>query len=237
MKSSATSSRDESLSKLVTIHQPDFLPWLGFFDRWRKSDLYVVLDDVQFLRRGWHHRDKIKTASGEAWLTVPVQKKGKFEQTIAEALIDDERDWRRKHLNAIEAAYKKTRNFLTVFPVIEKIYEANHKLLVDLNLDLLRYCAQELYIETPLKRASELGITATGTERLVQIVSACGGERYLTGLGAKDYLDEDIFTENGIEVVWQKFEHPVYTQLHGPFVQTLSVLDYLMNVRDRRAWD
>lgn len=225
------------MNKLVTIHQPDFLPWLGFFDRWRKSDLYVMLDDVQFLRRGWHHRDKIKTGSGEAWLTVPVKKKGKFEQTIAEAAIDHERDWRRKHLNAIEAAYKKTRNFSTVFPAIEEIYGRGHELLVDLNLDLLRYCAGELYIETPIEKASRFGVTASSTKRLVELVAACGGDSYLTGLGARDYLEEELFAEKDIEVVWQKFEHPVYTQLHGPFIEALSVLDYLMNVRDRRAWD
>ena len=99
---------------IVTIHQPDFLPWLGFFDRWEKSDLYIVLDDVQFIRRGWQHRDKIKTSQGIKWLTVPVIKKNKYFQKINEVKINNSIDWRKNHLNIIEESYRKADNLDTV---------------------------------------------------------------------------------------------------------------------------
>ena len=107
---------------IVTIHQPDFMPWLGFFDRWARSDLYIALDDVQFLRRGWHHRDKIKTLQGVQWLTVPVEKKGKYTQKINEVKIAYETDWRKDHLKTIELNYKKAPNFSNIYKKIRDIY-------------------------------------------------------------------------------------------------------------------
>ena len=97
------------LPMIVAIHQPDFLPWLGFFDRWQKSDLHIVLDDVQFLRRGWHNRDKVKVPGGVAWLTVPILKKGRYGQPLQETLIDNSRPWRRKHLGMIRDSYRPGR--------------------------------------------------------------------------------------------------------------------------------
>lgn len=213
---------------LVTIHQPDFLPWLGFFDRWQKSDLYVVLDDVQFLRRGWQHRDKIKTKQGAMWLTVPVITKGKYHQIIRDVRIDNGTDWRHKHLRTIETNYRQAPNFDHCFEKTKKIYDKKHLSLINLNMDLLDLVAAELEITTPTVFASEYDINTTSTQRLVDLVGAVGGTHYLTGLGAMDYLDESLFHKNNIRVVWQKFQHPVYKQLHGEFIPKLSSLDYLM---------
>ena len=107
---------------IITIHQPDFIPWLGFFHRWAVSDLYIVLDDVQFLRRGWHHRDRIKTASGECWLTIPVRKKGRYLQQIRQVELDNDQIWRQKHLRTIEVAYKKAPNFDHCYVALKEIY-------------------------------------------------------------------------------------------------------------------
>ncbi len=213
---------------IVTIHQPDFLPWLGFFDRWRRSDLYVVLDDVQFIRRGWQHRDRIKTAQGVKWLTLPVVKKGKYEQLIKDVELDQGQNWRKKHLGTLAAAYGKAPNFKSVMADIEKIYNQANGLMIDLNMSLLMYCSKVLGIDAPLVRSSTLGVTSTGARRILELVEVVGGDVYLTGTGSRSYLDETMFQEAGVEVVWQEFEHPVYDQLHGPFEPMLSVIDYLM---------
>tara|TARA_B100000315_G_scaffold156179_1_gene144737 strand:+ start:1773 stop:2483 length:711 start_codon:yes stop_codon:yes gene_type:complete len=213
---------------IVTIHQPDFLPWLGFFDRWEKSDLYIVLDDVQFIRRGWHHRDKIKTQNGIEWLTVPVQKKGRYYQTINEVRINNEENWRHKHLETIQAAYRKATNFDLVYGRLSEIYNRNHDLLISFNMNLLSLCSKMLGMNTPVVFASEFNVKSTGSQRLVDLVKSVGGEEYLTGTGSRDYLDEELFRKAGIGVCWQEFDHPVYKQLHGGFEKRLSALDFLM---------
>lgn len=212
----------------VLIHQPDFLPWLGFFHRWAHCDHFIILDDVQFLRRGWHHRDRIKTASGPAWLTVPVIKKGRYEQEIREVEIDNSRNWRSKHLRGIETAYRKAPYFERHYEALKKIYSKMHGLLIDLNMDLLLYMARSFNIHKPLEYASRYNIGTTSTDRLVKLVECAGGDEYLTGLGSQDYLDESAFEKAGINVQWQNFKHPVYEQLHGAFAPGLSAVDYLM---------
>ncbi len=219
---------------IVTIHQPDFLPWLGFFDRWQKSDLYIVLDDVQYIRRGWQHRDKIKTPQGVKWLTVPVIKKGRYEQQVKDVEINNEENWRQKHLNTIQAAYKKAPNFNSVYHSIKEILSREHQLLIDLNIDLLKYCADMLQIETPFIFSSSFQENSKGTERLVRLVKAAGGNIYLTGLGSRDYLDEEAFNREGIEVCWQKYKQPVYPQLHKEFEKMLSIIDFLMMVSNSK---
>lgn len=213
---------------IVTIHQPDFLPWLGFFDRWQSSDLYIILDDVQFLRRGWHHRDKIKTKDGVKWLTVPVFKKGQYYQLIREVRIDHTTNWRDKHLKTIEANYKHAPNFEECFKRIAAIYRKKHRFLRDLNIELLNTVAEWLGIMTPTVLASEYDVQSTSTQKLVTLVKSVGGTCYLTGLGSKDYLDESLFHKENIEVRWQEYRHPVYKQFYGEFVPMLSCLDYLM---------
>ena len=214
---------------IVTIHQPDFLPWLGFFDRWKRSDIYIILDDVQFLRRGWHHRDKIKTRDGVKWLTVPVFKKRKYHQCIRDVKIDNGPNWRDKHIRTIESNYQKAPNFDHCFRKIKKIYDRNHLFLIDLNLELLNWMATELRITIPTVLASEYNVKTIATQRLVDLVKIVHGTKYLTGLGSKDYLDESLFYKHNIQVIWQNYRHPVYKQLHGEFIPMLSALDYLMS--------
>ncbi|UCH22033.1 MAG: WbqC family protein [Deltaproteobacteria bacterium] len=217
---------------IVTIHQPDFLPWLGFFDRWLRSDLYIVLDDVQFIRRGWHHRDQIKTPQGIKWLTVPVVKKGRYSQLVKDVKISNHHNWKEKMLNAVHAAYREAPQYDSVYHEIKEILSKNHTYLIELNIELLKYCARILDIRTPLELSSTFNETSHGTERLVRLVKAVQGDIYLTGLGAKDYLDEKAFAEEDIEVSWQNFQHPVYPQLHGDFKRMLSVIDFLMMVSE-----
>jgi len=214
---------------IVTIHQPDFLPWLGFFDRWKKSDLFIVLDDVQFIRRGWQHRDKIKTDNGVKWLTVSINKKGNYLSQLRHIKLNDNIDWKKQHIELIQRVYSKAKNFLNIFENLNNIYLKNHILLIDLNMDFLKYCAQELSIKTPFIFSSSLNIKSVGTQRLVELINSVGGDKYLTGIGSKEYLKENLFQERNIKVLWQKFEHPVYNQMYGAFEKNLSIIDYLFN--------
>jgi hypothetical protein len=213
---------------IVTIHQPDFLPWLGFFERWRQSDLLILLDDVQFLRRGWHHRDQVKTTNGVTWLTVPTRKKGKYDQRINEVAIDNTQNWRRKHLRLIKSSYMHAPYFKTIFSELSQLYSEKHENLMDLNWDMLEWSRKRLDIRTTVQHASVFHITASKTQRIVELCRAVGADTYLTGMGAKDYLEKSQFETHGIEVMWHSFDHPVYPQLHGHFQPNLSVLDYLM---------
>jgi len=214
----------------VMIHQPDFIPWLGFFDRWENSDLLIILDDVQFIRRGWQHRDKIKTNSGVVWLTVPVIKKKRYNQQIRHVEIDNSFNWIRKHIKTIEISYSKAPGFNKYFDKINKIYNKKHNKLIDLNLELLRYISSELQIKTQIMYASELNSLETSTNRLVELVKKVGGTNYITGYGSTNYLEEEKFIDAGINVTWHDFKHPVYKQLYGDFVPNLSILDYIMNM-------
>ena len=216
------------MDKVITIHQPDFLPWAGFFHRWIVSDLLIILDDVQFIRRGWHHRDKIKTAQGAKWLTVPVKKKGRYFDTINRIEINDAEDWKKGHLNQIHSAYGKAPRFHAVFPQLEKIYSKPWRYLMDLNLELLKFMAVELGIRAPFCMASDFSIDLKGTEKLLALIQTVQGTAYMTGLGSKDYLKEDLFRAQGVPVIWSPYTCPEYPQLHDGFVPYLSILDAMM---------
>ncbi len=213
---------------IVTIHQPDFLPWLGFFDRWNRCDLFIVLDDAQFIRRGWHHRDKVKTQNGTRWLTIPVKKKGQYHQKINEVRIDHQNNWVKKHLGLILHAYGKAPNFKVLMDQVSEIYARNHDFLIDLNVDLLSLCGKLLGITTPMEYASSYCIHSKKNSRIIELLKTVGADAYLTGVGSKAYLDSNQFKNEKIDLVWQEFNHPTYKQMHGSFIKNLSVLDYLM---------
>jgi hypothetical protein len=148
---------------------------------------------------------------------------------IRDVQIDNSTDWKSKHLRTIETGYKKAANFEHCFSALHAIYSKNHRLLIELNMDLLAFIAGELGIETPTEFSSTYSITTSSSQRLVDIVKACNGAGYLTGTGARDYLDVSLFEKENIRVIWQEFEHPVYNQNSDMFVPMLSSLDYLMS--------
>lgn len=215
--------------KIVTIHQPDFIPWIGFFRRWKKSDLYIILDDVQFLRRGWHHRDKIRTKQGEQWLSLPISKKGKYEQKISDVFLDQSSNWRIKHLKTIELNYKKAAGFNQYFPIIQSIYQQQHTRLIDLSLDFLKMGAMHFDIQTPIEFSHRFSINTHSTQRLVDLTKKVNGTHYLTGLGSKDYLEESLFDKEQITVIWDEYSPEPYPQIHGDFIPGMSLIDLVMN--------
>lgn len=212
----------------VCIHQPDFVPYLGFFQRLLMSQHFILLDDVQFIRRGWQHRDRIKGRNGSVWLTLSLRK-GDYCQRITEVELSEDTNWIDDNLNLLRECYGKAVHFSEMFPQVEGIYRAGHCRMIDFNCALLNLVMEYLDIAIPISRASEYDINATGSARLLALVQAKQGDAYLTGTGSRDYLDEEMFRTAGVQVKWQDFKHPVYPQLHGDFEPMLSCLDVLFN--------
>lgn len=216
------------MAHTVCIHQPDFVPYLGFFDRLLDVDQFIILDDVQFIRRGWQHRDVIKGPAGRTWLSLSIAKSD-YHSAISDIQLAADRKWVDANLNLLAACYSKARYFSKVFGQVETIYRASHVTMMGLNMAFLRLAFEYFAIDVPLMMASEFDVNTTKTERLVQLALAVGADEYLTGTGSKEYLDESLFEQSGVSVRWQKFSHPVYPQLHGAFIPMLSCLDVIFN--------
>lgn len=218
------------MTRTVVIHQPDFLPYLGFFHRFLQADLWVVLDNAQYVTgtsRSWMNRDIIKTPQGERWLTVGVRKP-KLGTPIDEVLLADS-PWRKDNQNLIRNNYRNAPFFKEIMPLIEELYASPCERLAEFNLKSIDFLAERLGIRIERVMASTLGAVGKNNELLVDILQKTGSRRYLSGLGAKGYFDPAPFAAAGIEVVWQQFNHPVYPQLHGEFIPYLSSIDLLFN--------
>lgn len=214
------------------VLQPGYLPWLGFFDQMNRSDIFVFYDDVQFDKNGWRNRNRIKSPTGPHWLTVPVRINS-LSQQILETEIDDRQPWARKHIGSIKQFYAHAPYLIHYLPELEELLLGRRwELLIDLDLAVIKTFCAWLGITHRMVRSSELGITGERSERLLNICRHFGTRRYLSGTAAQGYLNVDLFADNGIEVEWQNYEHPIYPQQHGDFVPYLSILDLLLNCGD-----
>ena len=213
----------------VAILQPSFLPWLGYLDQIDQVDDFVFYDDVQFDKHGWRNRNRIKTSNGVNWLTVPVRHKGRFGQTNADVEIDVHQPWSRKHVLTMRQAYARAPFVEQYLPKIEEILGAASESLVDLNLALIRQFMEWLGISTRLHLSSDIGQAGDKVQRLIAICHKFHATDYLSGAAGASYVNVDTFLEQGIRVHFHEFSHPIYPQLHGPFVPYLSILDLLMN--------
>ncbi|MGR9073096.1 MAG: WbqC family protein [Gammaproteobacteria bacterium] len=214
--------------KTICIHQPDFAPYLGFFHRLLMSDRLILLDDVQFIRRGWHHRDRIKSRNGPAWLTLSL-KKDHYHQQIRHMRLSDNPEWIDKSLNLLAECYRQAPYFDELFPRIEAVYRYGFTRMIEFNRELLELAFEYFDINIPVDYASRYSIKSAGSQRLLELVRSVDGTSYLTGTGSKNYLDEQLFTTQGVKVTWQQFNHPVYPQLYGEFVPMLSCFDVMFN--------
>lgn len=213
----------------VAISQPTYLPWIGYLDLIDQVDLFVILDNVQFAKQTWQQRNRIRTAAGLQWLTVPV--KLRFGQMINEVEIRDA-TFHLDHLRAIELAYRRAPYFADYFEDLSrKLAEKGSSRLVDLNVSLLAWIMQALLVKTPLVRASSLGQSGKRTELLANICSELGATKYISPAGSAAYLlaEQEFLTCRGIEVSFHHYEHPVYQQLHQPFTPFASVIDVMFN--------
>jgi hypothetical protein len=215
----------------ISIIQSCYVPWRGFFDLIGRCDEYVILDQVQYVKRHWHNRNRIKTAAGIEWLTVPVITKGRRDQTID--AVEIEQPWAEKHWRAIELAYRRAPHFAAMAPRVRGWYEraARERLLTEINVIFLREIATLLGLGTRFVRDTVYPAQGTKTERLLAIIRAAGADTYLSGPSAKAYLDVPLLAEAGVAVQWMSYEgYPRYPQLHGQFEASVSVLDLMFNV-------
>jgi len=218
---------------IIAIHQPNYLPYLGFFDKMAKSDIFVIYDDAQFNKSDFQHRNRIRIYHGWKWLTVPVDKK---RIPINEVKIRNEVKtwkgvkWANAHFRDIHDNYKDAPYYSVYADELMRIYKRTYEKLVDLNMELIRFLMKAFDIDVEIVFSSELGFTSKSTQRLVEIVEALSGDVYLSGPKGKDYLDVSLFERRGIKVVFQDFMHPVYKQRYEGFVPNMSAIDALFNV-------
>ncbi|HXS99721.1 MAG TPA: WbqC family protein [Elusimicrobiota bacterium] len=220
---------------IVAAHQPNFLPWLGYFDKMRKADMFITVDHVQMERQSFQNRTRIKTAEGARWITVPVVQSSRDER-VADKRVDNSREgrfrWGRKMALTLKYAYQSAPHYAEYAPALTEILEGRWDLLADLNHRLIDFCRDALKIATPMRRSSEMKIAGTRSEMVLDMCRQVGAKAYLSGAGAsKGYLDVAAFERAGIEVLWQDFPHPRYEQRPpaSPFIEKLSVLDLLFN--------
>ena len=213
---------------IVAVHQPQYLPWLGYFDKIDRADIFVLLDNVQFKKNEWQNRNRIKTAAGSQWLTVPVTYK--FPQRIDEVGVNNRERWQHQQRQAILSNYRKAPYWDAVAPLLEEILTPAWEFLAPLNIFVVRKLVELLGIATPLHVASELpAFPENPDERLIAITKHFGADTYLAGSGGRDYMDLDRYEKNGIKVLFQEYRHPVYEQRFGAFEPFMSVLDLLFN--------
>jgi len=218
-----------SVDMILTAHQPSYLPWLGTISKIAQADTFCVFDNVQYDRRGWTNRNFIKTVNGPLMLSVPVLSKKHMEKKIKNIEIVPG-NWARKHMKSIELAYKKAPHFATHFSGIGAIVDlyADGGLLSELNTDILRYVLRSLGIQLPLVMASDYEFEGEKSNLVLDMCRKLGATEYIFGGEGERYADQEAFKAAGIVPHFQKYEHPIYEQLHGEFVPRMSVLDLLM---------
>jgi hypothetical protein len=219
---------------IVAAHQPNYLPWLGFFDKLRRCDRFLILDHVQFERQNFQNRTRVRFGDEARWLTVPVVQRSR-DELILDKLVDNGRAgrlrWGRKQFATLEQVYRGAPYFRLYAPALRALLDAEWEKLIDLNVAMLRFCMDALDIRTPLTRTSEMGtIPGQKSELVLNMCKAAGADVYLSGDGAsRHYLDIEAFRNAGVEVRFQEFRHPDYPQGSGKPLHGLSVLDLLFH--------
>ena len=215
-------------SRVVTIHQPECFPWLGFVDKAAQADVFVLLDDAQYSKNYFNNRNKVRTAQGWSWLTIPIETAGKASQTFAEAKMGED-GWRRKHLATWKQSYGSAPFGARYLPFIEDLYAQPLTKLGDFNTTAISFLFEQFEVKADVSLSSTLTCTGTATDKLLAICQKLGATEYLSGISGKEYLEESKFRDAGIAVRYQDFHHPIYTQRFEPFIPALSSFDLLFN--------
>jgi hypothetical protein len=227
----------------VAIHQPQYLPWLGYFDKLDSADVFILLDTVQFKKHEWQNRNRIRTSDGWQWLTVPII--DRFPERIDCVEINTRTDWQRKHCQALRLHYGRAPFWDPIGSELVVLLESPWTRLSDLNVAVTDLLCRHLGIRTPRLLASGLSARENPTDRLIDLCRAVGGTAYLAGESGPSYMDVDRFAEAGIGVQVQAYTHPQYSQRYQPFVSHLTVIDLLCNcgpeslnvLRSGRCWE
>lgn len=219
---------------IIAIHQPNYLPWLGYFYKIASCDIFVLLDNVEYSKNGFINRNKIKTPQGAAWLTIGALTKGRYKQLINEVEINNNVPWSTIHEKSIAQNYSKAPYFKKYKAFFEDIYHKKWERLADLNEALIKVIYDILPIRgVQFIQASELNVSGESTELLVNICKAVGADTYLSGPSGQKYMDVELFEKEGISLRYSDFKHATYTQLWGDFIPNMSIIDLIFNEGER----
>ena len=223
---------------IVSIHQPNYLPWLGYFNKIIKSDVFVIFDDVQFPigKKGFFgNRNQIKTNSGQLWLTVPVLDRSKCKNF--NDIKVNYNGWNEKHIKNIENFYRKSEYFDVYYKDIENILSQEYDNFSELSTKLITYFMNIMNINTKLVYSSEIckDVDLTGMDKIFYILEQLKADTYISsdGPGSRRYIKDEDFSDKNIKLIWQDFEHPTYKQMYGDFISHLSIIDLLFNCGDK----
>ena len=224
------SRKREANHMIVSINQPAYLPWLGYFHRIAISDLHIVLDHVQFEKNSFTNRNKVRTKEGWCWLTVPLKTTGKFGSLYINQLeITNDSRWAEKHWATLRFNYAKAPYFVQHAPYFERVYSQRWDHLIDLTREITNYLLGALGIKTPLMFSSETDVEGQKDELILNLCSDAQAKVYISGPLGKDYIREDIFREAGIKVLYHDYHHPSYPQAYAGFEPYMSIIDLLFN--------
>ena len=217
--------------KKIAVLQSNYIPWKGYFDIIAYVDEFILYDDMQYTRRDWRNRNKIKTPEGLMWLTIPVETKGKYLQRIRDTKVSGH-EWCQSHLRALEINYAHTPFFRDYYASLSGVYAAcaQEESLSMINYRFLAYICEILGIKTRISWSWDYPLAEGKTKRLVELVKAAGGQEYLSGPAARDYIEEELFEKDGIRLSWMDYSgYPAYQQLYGPFEHGVTILDLLFH--------
>lgn len=227
--------------RLITAHQANYLPYMGFFEKISVSDAFVLVDDTQFVKRGpfgWIHRNQILGPNGKHWLTLPVKTHDRYHQLIREVEIDNSLPWRRKHWGSLEHAYKKTEFFESYSAGLREIYDQNWEMLLPLSKAVIEWVMDVLDIRKPITLASDYDIQGKGSDYVLELAQKSGASHYLSGMHGKDYLDLKVFEEAKMGLVFQDFTCLPYPQGDSKeFVSHLSIVDAIFHAGPEATLD
>lgn len=213
----------------VAISQSNYIPWKGYFDSISCVDEFVLYDDMQYTKRDWRNRNKIKTVSGLKWLTIPVEVKGKFHQKINETKISD-KDWNKNHLKSLKGSYSKSKCYKEVIQFIEELYNtATQETISEVNHHFITKICSYLDIQTKITFSSNYDLLKEGrTEKLVNLCEQLNASEYFSGPAAKNYMEESLFSDKNIKVSYFSYSnYPVYEQINGDFEHGVTILDLI----------
>jgi|TARA_Y100000294_G_scaffold33620_1_gene29036 hypothetical protein len=213
---------------VVAIHQPNYVPWLGYFFKIANTEIFIFLNDAEFSKNSYINRNRIKTQRGAHWLTVPVN--ANSTSSINEVRIAN-MIWNKKHVKTLKSAYGKAPFFQTVFPWFEDLLTtAQFDFLSELNIHIIKKICNKMEFVPRFKISSDYNVKSKRDDRLIALVKEVGGTHYLSGYGGAKYQDPKKFEKNGIDIKYYNYQPPVYAQLWGAFTPNLSILDLLFNI-------
>ena len=218
----------------VTIHQVNYLPWLGFFSKAKMSDIFVMFDVADYSKNNFMNRNKIRISSGWAYLTIPIERRY-YRTPLYKVMLPSDDMWQESHWKNILFNYNKTDYFDSYSDFFERIYKEQHKTLMELNEKIILYLFEQFEIEVDVVKTTELDISPglKRTDLLINILKGVGADAYLSGEKGREYIEKEKFSKVGIGLTFQEYEHPVYKQRFDGFEPFMSAIDALFNLGEK----